>query len=100
MFHTKICAFTVINCVTSQNTTKLEQLPSFKILQLQLKSCDPSLTNIHCAFICLSCEGVSKKAGAQTGPGFLPAETSPTPHQIPAAAEGLTENDVPSQTYT
>lgn len=41
---------------------------------------------IHCGFICLPGEGVSKKAGAQTGPGFLPVETDPTPHQIPAAA--------------
>lgn len=40
--------------------------------------------------LCLD-EGVSEKAGAQAGPGFLPAETSPTPHQIPAAAEGRCE---------
>lgn len=37
---------------------------------------------------CLSSEGMSKKAGAQTGSGFIPAETSPTPHEIPAAVKG------------
>ncbi len=40
-----------------------------------------------------SCEGVSEKAGAQTGPGLLSVETSATPHQIPAVAEGQSESD-------
>lgn len=45
----------------------------------------------HCTdwcFFYLPFEGVSKKAGAQTGPGFLSVETYPAPHKIPAAAEG------------
>lgn len=32
--------------------------------------------------------GVPKEAGPQAGPGLIPPETSPTPHQIPAAAQG------------
>lgn len=32
--------------------------------------------------------GVPKEAGPQAGPGFLPPETSPTPHQIPAVTQG------------
>lgn len=39
-------------------------------------------------FFYLPFEGVSKKAGAQAGPGFLSVETYPAPHKIPAAAEG------------
>lgn len=31
---------------------------------------------------------MSKKAGAQTGPGLLPTETSPATYQVPAAAQG------------
>ena len=39
-------------------------------------------------FNCFSSEGMSEKAGAQTGPGFVPAEAGATSHQIPAAAQG------------
>lgn len=49
--------------------------------------------------MCLHSKGMSKEAGAQTGPGFLPAEASPAPHQIPAAAKGQTESSCVSHTY-
>lgn len=32
--------------------------------------------------------GVPEEAGAQAGFGFLPLETSPTAHQVPAATQG------------
>lgn len=32
--------------------------------------------------------GVPKEAGPPAGPGLIPPETSPTPHQVPAAAQG------------
>lgn len=33
-------------------------------------------------------EGVPEEAGPQAGPGLLPPQTSPTPHQVPVAAQG------------
>lgn len=43
--------------------------------------------------------GVPEEAGPQAGSGLLPSETSPTPHQVPAAAQGsvhLSQSEIES----
>lgn len=39
-------------------------------------------------------EGVPEEAGPQTGPGLLPPQTSPAPHQVPVAAQGSRSGNV------
>lgn len=37
--------------------------------------------------------GVSEEAGPQAGTGLVSAETCPTPHQVPAAAQGAAQKN-------
>lgn len=38
--------------------------------------------------------GMPEEAGPQAGSGLLPPETSPTPHQVPAATQGSVHQSV------